>query len=47
MQNVALIGHAVSEKKMFEIVDDGRRRTTDVRRIICYTISSHCEPSAQ
>ena len=28
--NLALIGQAVSEKKMFEIVDDGR--TTDDRR---------------
>ena len=35
-QNLALIGQAVLQKKMFEIVNDGRRRTPDHG----YTISS-------
>ena len=44
-----MIGQAVSEKKIFEIVDDGRTddgRTTDGRRTDWYTINSPCEPSA-
>ena len=45
-QSLALIGQAVWEKKMFEIVDDGR--TTDGRAPVHgYTISSPGEPSAQ
>ena len=46
-QNLALIGQAVWEKKMFEIVD-GRTTTTDDGRTPehGYTISSPGEPSA-
>ena len=47
-----MIGPAVLEKKMFEIVyddddddDDGRRTTDDGRRLDGYTISSPCEPN--
>ena len=44
---LALIGPAVSEEKIFEIVD-GRRRTDDGRMTEHgHPISSPCEPSAQ
>ena len=42
------IGPAVSEKKIFEIVNDDGRRTTDGRTPDHgHPISSPCEPSAQ
>ena len=41
--NLGLIGPAVLEKKMFEIVYDDD--DDDGRRLVGYTISSPCEPN--
>ena len=46
LQNLALIGQAVSEKKMFEIVDDGRTDgQTDAGALVYYKLTY--EPSGQ
>ena len=37
--NLASIGQAVWEKKMFEIVDDGRRQRTDARLLLYYKLA--------
>ena len=43
--NLAMNGQAVSEKKKFEIVYDGRRRRTDAGAWVYYKLTY--EPSAQ